>query len=98
MVTCILNNIIHHDEQIVVFNKPPGVMVLGINNIYFHIRFQSSYLDETWDRKAEITAEEDDAEKSTLTNSSPCTIQYHMPQFRSALKWDHFLPCIRTPN
>jgi 23S rRNA-/tRNA-specific pseudouridylate synthase len=39
IVTCVLNNTIHHDEQIVVFNKPPGVMVLGMNNIYFHIRF-----------------------------------------------------------
>ena len=21
-----------------------------------------------------------------------------MPQFRSALKWDHFFPCLRTPK
>jgi len=29
LVTCILNNIVHQDEQFIVFNKPPGVMVLG---------------------------------------------------------------------
>lgn len=32
LVTCILNNTIYHDEQILVCNKPPGVMVLGKNN------------------------------------------------------------------
>ncbi|UJR25220.1 hypothetical protein I4U23_006572 [Adineta vaga] len=87
LVTCILNNIVHHDEKIIVFNKPPGVMVL----------------DETWDRKTQVTNEDEEVEQqqqqnSTLSNSSSCTIQYHMPQFRSALKWDHFFPCIRTPN
>jgi 23S rRNA-/tRNA-specific pseudouridylate synthase len=39
IVTCILNNIVHHDEQIVVFNKPPGVMVLGMNNSYIYLYF-----------------------------------------------------------
>jgi 23S rRNA-/tRNA-specific pseudouridylate synthase len=39
LVTGILNNIIYHDEQIIVFNKPPGVMVLGIKNIHLHIYF-----------------------------------------------------------
>ncbi|CAF4832213.1 unnamed protein product, partial [Rotaria sp. Silwood1] len=85
LVSCILNNIIYHDEQFLVCNKPPGVMVL----------------DETWDRKIDINnqnEEEETEEKFSLTNSNPCTIQYHMPQFRLALKWDHFFPCLRTPN
>ncbi|CAF3834373.1 unnamed protein product [Rotaria sordida] len=104
LVSCILNNIIYHDEQIFVCNKPPGVIVLGINNIDFDdsLSFLSSYLDETWDRKIDITNQEEEEEeiegKSSLKNSNPCTIQYHMPQFRMALKWDHFFPCIRTPN
>ncbi|CAF4432967.1 unnamed protein product, partial [Adineta steineri] len=60
-------------------------------------------IDETWDRKNEITSEEQGEENdyernSSVINSNPCTIQYHMPQFRSALKWSHFFPCIRTPN
>ena len=58
------------------------------------------YLDETWDRKSEVSNEEDEEGESTTvsTHSNPCTIQYHMPQFRQALKWDHFFPCIRTPK
>lgn len=53
-------------------------------------------LDETWDRKAEVS--EEDNEILADKPNSPCTIQYHMPQFRSALKWDHFFPCLRTPK
>ncbi|CAF0933142.1 unnamed protein product [Adineta ricciae] len=86
LVTCILNNVIYHDDQIILLNKPPGVIVL----------------DETWDRKTvQVTNEDhddDEQDHSNVRNSNPCTIQYHMPQFRSALKWDHFFPCIRTPN
>ncbi|CAF2494010.1 unnamed protein product [Rotaria sp. Silwood2] len=86
LVSCILNNTIYHDEQILVCNKPPGVMVL----------------DETWDRKIDITNQDDEEEevegKFNPKSSSSCTIQYHMPQFRLALKWDHFFPCVRTPN
>jgi len=101
LVTCILNNTIYHDEQIIVFNKPPGVMVLGIDISLCTYSFSPSYLDETWDRKAEIANENEEEvgiEKTSSNNSNPCTIQYHMPQFRSALKWDHFFPCIRTPK
>ena len=29
LVTGILKNIVHHDEEVIVFNKPPGVKVLG---------------------------------------------------------------------
>lgn len=85
----------------VVFNKPPGVMVLGKEIHTCFDLFSLEYLDETWDRKTEIADENDgesDVEKTSSNNSNPCTIQYHMPQFRSALKWSHFFPCIRTPK
>ena len=105
LVTCILNNVVYHDEQIILLNKPPGVMVLGRNNseqTFLFIAILVFRLDETWDRKtAQVTNEdhdEDEQEQSNVTNSNPCTIQYHMPQFRSALKWEHFFPCIRTPK
>lgn len=101
LVTCILNNTIYHDEQIIVLNKPPGVMVLGRVDIDVCVRFLVLYLDETWDRKTETAGDKEEqelVEKSTQIYSNPCTIQYHMPQFRAALKWDHFFPCIRTPK
>lgn len=78
-------------------------MLLSLVTKYLHgsIDFLFEYLDETWDRKAEIVEENDEeseVEKTNSSNSNPCTIQYHMPQFRSALKWPHFFPCLRTPK
>jgi hypothetical protein len=44
------------------------------------------------------TDNDNQVESMMYATSSPCTIQYHMPKFRDALKWQHFLPCIRTPK
>lgn len=73
--------------------------------MYFHYYYStilSSHLDETWDRKSKVNDSEEVDETNELqsnqNNSNPCTIQYHMPQFRRALQWDHFFPCIRTPK
>lgn len=104
LVSCILGNIVHHDADVVVFNKPPGVMVLGKSDEREHSRgnfHHPSIADDTWDRTAETNEENEDGEVPASARSAPttpCTIQYHMPQFRAALQWDHFFPCIRTPK
>ena len=98
LVSCILNSTVHHDDQTIVFNKPPGVMVLGKHSSLEVHRSLMDITVETWNRKAEASSENEDGESTSFTASNPCTIQYHMPQFRAALQWDHFFPCIRTPK
>ena len=73
-------------------------MVLGKHSFLRVPRSLTNVSDETWDRKAEASAENEDGESTSASKSNPCTIQYHMPQFRAALQWDHFFPCIRTPK
>lgn len=34
LVNCLMSNMVIHDDQVVVFNKPPGLMVLGRNFSY----------------------------------------------------------------
>jgi 23S rRNA-/tRNA-specific pseudouridylate synthase len=29
LVTCVLNNVVFHDSEMLICNKPPGLMVLG---------------------------------------------------------------------
>ncbi|CAF1529832.1 unnamed protein product, partial [Didymodactylos carnosus] len=80
VVHCVLQNVVYKDEQVVVFNKPPGLMTL----------------DET--RRFADEDEEIDKSNRWSTQTDPATIQYHMPAFRSALQWENFYPCIRTPK